>query len=210
MGSCQPLCLKYNGDRVYFDNAMNNDKISNQMSKYYKVLDEELSNLPTLCKKGCTNCCFEPVVVSMPEGKYVDLYLKQLQHSDEQEFKKIRPQWRLWSTVADRAKVSASITTLSTSTPLAARADKKSKVRCPFLVNQECSIYKVRPLMCRLVYNISSSVLSNQECTPGIDSNTYDKKYREILRIGLHKLEMSPKELLELKLLPGKMRDLFA
>lgn len=89
----------------------------------------EVSKPFMACKKGCSNCCYQRVMLSQTEA-------------DSIAYRISRPAKQLPSTyqLPDEK-------TFSPSTP------------CTFLVNGECSIYNNRPLMCRNQVNLDSDDL---------------------------------------------------
>ena len=80
------------------------------------------------CKKGCANCCTIPVAISNLEKNKIKKYLEDTKEMEKYiYFKKPKePEFfdGLWG-------------------------GKYSGSSCPFLINNECSIYLVRPYKCR-------------------------------------------------------------
>ncbi len=96
----------------------------------YAICNEEMANdivqeekrrgLSVACHKGCHACCLKPdVPVSELEVRGISFYVSEVMNFEDQ--KKLVPRLR----------------------------NHKEKLECPFLINQICSIYPVRPLACR-------------------------------------------------------------
>lgn len=76
-----------------------------------------------MCKKGCSNCCKSPTVpFTEPELIGISWYATEKLKSPLRE----RVKQRLY--------------------------DHNTSLECPFLVDDECSVYEMRPLICRQFY----------------------------------------------------------
>ena len=86
------------------------------------------------CKKGCTNCCYYPVYISVLEGAYIYQWL--IKH-------------QLWSSkiLVDLQKHSAFVKNLKTEVWML------SGIACPLLREGLCSVHKVRPFSCRIAFS---------------------------------------------------------
>lgn len=82
------------------------------------------------CKRGCTACCHQYVAMSKAEGMTILAYLRH--------YKMPSP---------DRAKLRQMVA-------MGADPEKywQAQIPCPFLKDGLCSIYPVRPLVCRSYY----------------------------------------------------------
>lgn len=89
---------------------------------------------PVVCKNGCSNCCKRPTVpFTEPELIGISWYATE----------------KLTGPVRERLKQRL--------------YDHEQSVECPFLLDDECSVYEVRPLICRQFY------VKNRICTPDED-----------------------------------------
>lgn len=78
---------------------------------------------PVMCKKGCSNCCKNPTVpFTEPELIGISWYAAE----------------KLTGSI--RARVKQRL------------YDHEATVECPFLIDDDCSVYEVRPLICRQFY----------------------------------------------------------
>ena len=108
------------------------------------------------CRKGCTFCCYHYVSVSLAQGMVIVAHLYQRKdllqqfldryetwrekaESIAEDLDRIRNQALLSSTPMARV--------IQDTRPLSTRYFE-ANIRCPFLVDDLCSIYPVRPLAC--------------------------------------------------------------
>lgn len=97
-----------------------------------------------MCKKGCSNCCKNPTVpFTQPELMGISWYLSEKLPN------------------ALRARVKDRLTTHATTN------------ECPFLIDDDCSIYEVRPLICRQFY------VKNATC--GVDEHILSTRPDDII-----------------------------
>jgi Fe-S-cluster containining protein len=135
-----------------------------------KTMGEVWANLaedsePSACRKGCSMCCHQSVMVTAPE---VLLTVKLLRDNlAESEIDQLQAR------VADRAKEIEGRTTNE-------RMD--SRIACAFLVDDICSIYPARPLQCRGGYSedveYCRSLFDDRETTQqGVADGSVDGRY---------------------------------
>lgn len=80
------------------------------------------------CKKNCAHCCYQAVEISKWEAERIAKFSKR-KMADFAGYEMGKMQHR-------------------------AAIDKYNGVACPFLKDDNCSIYAVRPLMCRIHFSI--------------------------------------------------------
>lgn len=99
---------------------------------------------PVSCRKGCANCCYHPVMVTVLEG--IRIY-QGLVLNDQ------------WS-----SKLRASLTEHATKTMgLSVEVWMLGMIPCPFLsADKHCEIYKQRPFSCQITYSLGSA----EDCHP--------------------------------------------
>jgi Fe-S-cluster containining protein len=121
--------------------------------------------LKIFCSKGCSVCCEEPVIVYLPEALAIARWLESPANTDERAwFEDAYRKWRaalgdapdrladLQSDDANRAAYEA-----------AYRAQWKLRVMCAFNRDGACTIYPVRPLLCREGHALGT----NEHCVAG-------------------------------------------
>lgn len=97
-----------------------------------RISDEALSRgVQFDCRKGCTYCCRLEVNAYPQESFRIARTLRE------------RPNLELLiAALADHAEKNREVT------------DKRQRDNCPFLVDQACSIYEIRPIMCRRMHSL--------------------------------------------------------
>lgn len=102
-----------------------------KMFKLHQVMDEisEVVTPYSACRNGCSFCCSQSVAITTAEAHYIS-------KATGIPYKK--------PTVA------------YTPTTLPTYQQKYAGQPCPFLRASRCSIYAYRPLVCRLLYNMSN------------------------------------------------------
>lgn len=115
------------------------------------------------CRKGCTYCCFHYVAVPLAHGIVIVDYL----YNRKKLLKKFIHNYEKWKNVANdipdiidytRGQAFASSMPINdivaVTRPLSMRY-LAMDIPCPFLANDTCIIYDVRPLSCSGQYSVS-------------------------------------------------------
>lgn len=135
-----------------------------------KSLEDEIIT----CEEGCTRCCFHYVTVSLAHGIAIADYL----YNKKDLLSKFVENYQKWHHVAhsisdeiDLKRIESIISSrpieevMAQTRPLSGRYFEMN-IRCPFLIEDKCSIYEVRPLTCSGHYSSSSP----DWCAPGSPS----------------------------------------
>ena len=107
----------------------------NAMAGTSKIADGALAqspDRPPACRSGCAHCCHQAVGVTPPEVFAIHEHLRATRAPAE-----LAAVVRRIRAADDRTRGMTSAERLSPDLP------------CPFLVDERCSIYEVRPLACR-------------------------------------------------------------
>ncbi|TLX72415.1 YkgJ family cysteine cluster protein [Labilibacter sediminis] len=123
-------------------------------------------NKPIACSKGCKWCCFQPVYLTTQEAILINEFV--LQSFDKAKLASLK------SKAQKKLKKTKDLTE---------EGKQKIKHACPFLFENACSIYPVRPMACRIY--LSSDVESckrNYEATNKKDE--FPALFDFILRAG--------------------------
>ncbi len=107
-------------------------------------------NIPIDCKAGCAWCCYQPVFALTHELLVINEYMhKNLSKKDIEDIKK--------KTYAkyERTKGMDYDTIL------------KVNHQCPFLIDNKCSVYPVRPLACRIYLSRNVNACIEKYNDPG-------------------------------------------
>jgi Fe-S-cluster containining protein len=109
-----------------------------------QTMDQLLADAPKLgCREGCAHCCYQPVEATIPEAILVAAHL-----ADPEDPRR--------KALLARVDADASRTT----------SERRRPGRpCPLLVDNRCSVYEDRPLMCRSVYAADA-----EECRAALES----------------------------------------
>lgn len=115
------------------------------------------------CRKACTYCCFHYVAVPLAHGMVIVDYL----YSRRKLLKQFIDNYENWhhkgyhiSNMIDQTRTQAFSSSMSideiiaVTRPLSMRY-LEANIPCPFLVNNACLIYAVRPLPCSGQYSVS-------------------------------------------------------
>ncbi len=143
-----------------------------QKNTYNSLLDSLSSTEQQIsCRKGCTYCCYHYVTVSLAQGIAIVDYLykrKDLLKGFLDRYEVWREQAELIAADIDRVRNQAMSSSVPVERVLARTRPMSTRylemnVLCPFLVEDKCSIYQVRPLSCSGHYSVSPV----KWCAPG-------------------------------------------
>ena len=120
------------------------------------ALAESLAKQRAVCKAGCSYCCLQ-----VPE-----LYAIEFEAIKEAQQKLLRPVRKLIAT--QTKKVLEAFDRIAREHPEAISDNDLNaqgirlmpRIPCPYLVNQKCAVYQVRPTICRCWFN-------DRRCTQG-------------------------------------------
>lgn len=123
--------------------------VKGQAKIAHEDLDKRMSKIPNVCQPGCDACCYQMVSVHSWEEELIGSYIQSSMHADTKS--RVRKQmvewWRYLKSVLRPA---------TQANPISLYEQKwlrmlmiQERVMCPFLVDRKCSIYPVRPAMCR-------------------------------------------------------------
>jgi len=126
---------------------------------------------PVICKMGCSYCCYSMILISDVEFALVAKYM--LQYNITPHFGDL------------------DYGTLTREQHMATPYEKR---KCPLLINNVCSIYPVRPLICRQANSISTDpkLCRKENLLNPIENQTNREivvPEIDILQVALYKLE---------------------
>jgi Fe-S-cluster containining protein len=110
------------------------------------------------CKRGCTGCCEEPIMIFRPEAVQVARWLDQPENAAAREaFCAAYPDWK--QRVGDTpARLSALFSDGESAPYVEAHVEGwKKGVLCAFNRGGDCTIYPVRPIPCRGGHALNTS-----------------------------------------------------
>jgi Fe-S-cluster containining protein len=177
--------------------------IEDIMKAFYTILDKEADAIDKPCKKGCDYCCYHAIYVSFLEGYYVKSFLE---HLPDARFQIIKDEWLKWMKTCSELNLFSR--QLATPQLFAAHNQiyDDHKIKCPFLLDNECSIYEVRPIICRTFFTFTTPDMCSTERPPEVSDALCKKKHRQII---LTQQFMRPDTPLSFSCLPYDLQDLF-
>lgn len=120
----------------------------NYIRLLHQKVDEEIAKLKNCCSRGCAHCCFQMVeVLHIEEPLIIDFIQNNL---DEKTRDQIESNLNNWFSFFENE---TPISDLLSHTDVYVNFKLKQaeeNIPCPFLINNECSIYAVRPISCRI------------------------------------------------------------
>lgn len=179
------FCNRYNG---LLEKTRQNafDSLENSLSAEGKTIS---------CRSGCTYCCYHYVAVSFAQGIVIVDYLYKRKGLLKQ-FLNNYETWRIngvsMTDEIDRIRIHALASSIPThqimeDTRDLSRRYFKTYIRCPFLVDDKCSIYSVRPLACSGHHSVSQPdcCAPAAQLKPDIRNSIPDQEnYIEIIRLA--------------------------
>ncbi len=121
---------------------------NSEVKEIYTLVDELISTQKSCCAKGCSFCCHQQIEVLNIEKKVITNYIKD--KLDDQTKEIIKKDLEVWLDYFDQNTPDNKV--LSTQDVFIDFRSKAAKVglKCPFLINNACSIYAMRPQACRI------------------------------------------------------------
>jgi Fe-S-cluster containining protein len=140
----------------------------------YLEADKAMFLLNPFCVKGCAWCCYQSVEMLNWEGPILTDYLQR--HKNDVVFSKVYKNLLTWFGFFD-ATFPKNELTMHDAFDYLHNQQARQKIPCPFLVENYCAIYPVRPLCCRC----HIAVENNHSCkaNPLNDSEPEAEAYRE-------------------------------
>lgn len=152
-----------------------------KLDQYFAELHQETHTYPT-CKKGCSHCCSYPIWVSEFEIEAIKTWIKE---NIEDEMKEIiKNNLKEWEEkIIETAKhlqiAHKAVCFWVNNKQQGERLKKneanrsalkdeysKKQVNCPFLIDNSCSIYAVRPVTCRTYFAYGNPERCKKEIYP--------------------------------------------
>lgn len=124
---------------------------------------------PPACQPGCDSCCHNQVELTAPEALLLGSYLAA----------KI-PAENLQPLLA-RVETSEAGRAGKTKVQLAAL---RAELPCPFLKDSRCSVYEVRPLMCRSMHSLEAESCRRELADPNLNLVEF-YSHRHIINLSI-------------------------
>ncbi|MEX0985839.1 MAG: YkgJ family cysteine cluster protein [Bacteroidales bacterium] len=149
--------------------------LQNAVKQFYSVLDSFLEiflkeadsqGTPAHCKKGCAWCCHQPVFAQTHEFLYLKNWMFKNLGTKQVD--------KVFKRAGKKHKTTKSFTQ---------EQRLLHKEPCPLLVNNTCSVYKVRPMACRIYLSRNLASCISEFSNPG-DKSSYPMLFDLPLRAG--------------------------
>lgn len=176
--------------------------IARETKRIYFDTDVRMKTIPKVCAEGCSFCCHQNVRVHLGEGPAIEKFINEEMSSQTKEL--VKQNLIAWFDYFDKNTPNGVVLTEID----ILRFEKQitiDRIPCAFLVNERCSIYKARPLVCRTHSVNDSSELCNQNPHRNGDSKGIEiqrQKFGEISKasdmLGIRLLAYAVQEVLGL------------
>ena len=144
-----------------------------QLKEVYSQVDDEIGEKEMICQKGCAFCCHQSVTVAAIEGSYIESFV--LNKMPKHVRRLVKDNVKRWFSFFNANTPERQLT--KQDLPPVERRQALEGVPCPFLVNNVCSIYPVRPLVCR-TYFVNDDVSLCQQ-NPSRDGDIKGRDVRD-------------------------------
>jgi len=117
-----------------------------EVRKIHFAADLRMKDVPKVCGAGCSFCCHQLIRLDLAEAPGIERFI--LEELSEPVREQVRTGLRRWLAFFDANTPAEGVVEEADLAQVDARLVAE-RVPCPFLVDDCCAIYKVRPLVCR-------------------------------------------------------------
>lgn len=176
---------------------MNINKLTREINSIHREIDLKMKNIEKICSKGCSHCCYQIIRVHGVEEFPITKYFHEKLDTNTQTIIKANlEKWFEYYNANTPNRMLEEQDIYNFSQKLGA-----DKIPCPFLINNECSIYPVRPIACRaysvkdnLELCVSNSMRDNDESATKIVFASLDKLHTLVGHTNLRLLQYAVRE----------------
>jgi hypothetical protein len=155
-------------------------------------------SLPIACSRGCSSCCVSPLIVTEGEAVAVAEWLRDPANAAVRSgYEAAYPLWR--QTLGPLVETAGTATTEAAQRAWAIEA-KQRRAMCAFNHDGACTIYPVRPGLCRKAH----ALFTNAHCGPSDGSGGDVKYYNHAETEETYERQESLRGVLHHALRPGK------
>jgi Fe-S-cluster containining protein len=125
------------------------DQIISEVKKNYLESGQHIRTFENSCSKGCSFCCHQSVRIVGVEEFNITAYIRDHVKHDIKKIIKIN--LKRWFDYFNQSTRKADVSSPLSDDEIREFELKmaRDKIACPFLINNVCSIYPARPLVCR-------------------------------------------------------------
>jgi Fe-S-cluster containining protein len=140
--------IHFMGVRIPVADIQPSELVAPSQKVFDKIVDLELKDKSITCRRGCGACCRQLIPLSIPEAFFLWDMITSLPRDEKAE---IGRKFDAISQAMDHAGLSSG-SAHALKTKNIDQVYFKLGMPCPFLENEQCSIYEHRPLVCRDYY----------------------------------------------------------
>jgi Fe-S-cluster containining protein len=162
----------------------NINQVAREIKQIYKETDVKMKDIQNVCQKGCSYCCHQTIPVHSAEELPIMKYINTNFEKDLiEDIKKNLINWFEYfdkNTPNEKILDEQDILVFS-------EKHVKDFIACPFLIDDECTIYQSRPLVCRTFSVNDTSDLCQDKPNRMGDIKGYDlqkKKFEQIVKVA--------------------------
>lgn len=133
--------------------------IARETKRIYFDTDVRMNSIPKICGEGCSFCCHQNVRVHFGEGPAIEKFIRENMPGQTKEL--VKQNLICWFKYFDLNTPNGRVLTEADILQFEKQITV-DRIPCAFLVNDRCSIYKARPLVCRTHLVNDSSELCNK------------------------------------------------
>lgn len=123
----------------------------------YQKIDEELKDEKKCCTKGCSACCYQQIEVMSFERDAIKEFVANKLDTKIKESVKLG--LIKWFDFFDENTPNVKLLSAKDIFDNFGRIAAKANLKCPFLINNLCSIYEMRPSACRIHFVVDNPEL---------------------------------------------------
>lgn len=116
------------------------------VNNVYDNASREIGGRSYVCSKGCSYCCLQPIETVCWEVINIVPFIKE--KLTNERFEQVRSNIIKWADFFN--KNFPDTTNILQAIEAFRMVSVANRIPCPFLINNECAIYEVRPLVCRV------------------------------------------------------------
>ena len=173
---------------------------NSDVKEIYNFVDEIIASQKSCCTKGCSYCCHQQIEVQNIEKRVITNYIKD--NLDQQTKNVIRKDLEVWLDYFDKNTPDNKVLTAKDVFIDFRNKSAKVGLKCPFLINNACSIYPMRPQACRIHIVEENPQLCNENKLR--DSTKFAREIKDTLVDDLKK-----KEQISIEPLAYVVKDIF-
>lgn len=128
------------------------------LKNFFELLHEKTDTYPS-CKKGCSGCCKYPILATEVEYHYISNWMRI--NVTEDTMNSLHKNFDQW-----HEEMGSIIDSFEYGNKQKSIEYTRRNVKCPFLIDNSCSIYEARPVACRTYFSYGNPRSCESEMYP--------------------------------------------